>query len=100
MRLPENHIPDCAGALCGESVPTRGKRSTRTGPTTPKAGLRAVAGAGDELARPERLELPTNWFEASYSIQLSYGRNTWITLSQYIPVAGFQLGLPRPRVRD
>jgi hypothetical protein len=27
-----------------------------------------------DLARPERFELPTNWFEASYSIQLSYGR--------------------------
>ncbi len=27
-----------------------------------------------EMARPERFELPTNWFEASYSIQLSYGR--------------------------
>ncbi len=27
-----------------------------------------------KLARPERFELPTNWFEASYSIQLSYGR--------------------------
>jgi hypothetical protein len=26
------------------------------------------------LVRPERFELPTNWFEASYSIQLSYGR--------------------------
>ena len=26
------------------------------------------------LARPERFELPTNWFEANYSIQLSYGR--------------------------
>ncbi len=26
------------------------------------------------LARPERFELPTDWFEASYSIQLSYGR--------------------------
>jgi hypothetical protein len=26
------------------------------------------------LARPERLELPTYWFEASRSIQLSYGR--------------------------
>ena len=26
------------------------------------------------MARPERFELPTNWFEASYSIQLSYGR--------------------------
>jgi hypothetical protein len=26
------------------------------------------------MARPERLELPTNRFEAGYSIQLSYGR--------------------------
>ena len=25
-------------------------------------------------ARPERFELPTTWFEAKYSIQLSYGR--------------------------
>jgi hypothetical protein len=25
------------------------------------------------MADPERFELPTNWFEASYSIQLSYG---------------------------
>ncbi len=25
-------------------------------------------------ARPERFELPTTWFEARYSIQLSYGR--------------------------
>jgi hypothetical protein len=29
---------------------------------------------GEEMVRPERFELPTNWFEASYSIQLSYGR--------------------------
>jgi hypothetical protein len=27
-----------------------------------------------ELARPERLELPTCWFEARRSIRLSYGR--------------------------
>ncbi len=26
------------------------------------------------MARPERFELPTNRFEAGYSIQLSYGR--------------------------
>src|SRR5215469_14627561 len=26
------------------------------------------------MARPERLELPTYWFEASRSIRLSYGR--------------------------
>src|SRR5205085_7411673 len=28
----------------------------------------------DLLARPERFELPTPWFVARYSIQLSYGR--------------------------
>ena len=27
-----------------------------------------------QLARPERFELPTFWFVASHSIQLSYGR--------------------------
>ncbi len=26
------------------------------------------------MVRPERFELPTKWFEATYSIQLSYGR--------------------------
>lgn len=26
------------------------------------------------MARPERFELPTYWFEASRSIRLSYGR--------------------------
>ena len=29
-----------------------------------------------KLARPERFELPTPWFVARYSIQLSYGRVT------------------------
>ena len=28
----------------------------------------------EKVARPERLELPTLWFEARCSIQLSYGR--------------------------
>jgi len=28
----------------------------------------------DLLVRPDGFEPPTNWFEASYSIQLSYGR--------------------------
>ena len=27
-----------------------------------------------EMVRPERFELPTLWFVAKYSIQLSYGR--------------------------
>jgi hypothetical protein len=29
---------------------------------------------GKEVARPERVELPTFWFVAKRSIQLSYGR--------------------------
>ena len=32
----------------------------------------------NNLARPERFELPTTWFEARYSIQLSYGREPHI----------------------
>ena len=28
----------------------------------------------EEVVRPERFELPTLWFVAKYSIQLSYGR--------------------------
>src|SRR6266403_2423665 len=35
------------------------------------------------LARPERLELPTLWFEARCSIQLSYGRAKPLYLSTH-----------------
>jgi hypothetical protein len=35
------------------------------------------------LARPERLELPTYWFEARRSIQLSYGRAPLILAGPY-----------------
>ncbi len=36
------------------------------------------------MARPEGLEPPTTWFEARYSIQLSYRRVMWVpTLAQY-----------------
>ena len=38
---------------------------------------RAPDGALCLLARPERFELPTAWFVARYSIQLSYGRFVW-----------------------
>ncbi len=37
-----------------------------------------------ELARPERFELPTTWFVARYSIQLSYGRNIKLTRRRII----------------
>ena len=36
------------------------------------------------LARPERFELPTTWFEARYSIQLSYGRITVLKLNLFV----------------
>src|SRR5690606_8263622 len=41
-----------------------------------RAGSRhtGTASSKSKLARPERFELPTTWFEARYSIQLSYGR--------------------------
>jgi hypothetical protein len=29
------------------------------------------------VVRPERIELPTSWFVAMHSIQLSYGRIRW-----------------------
>ena len=37
-----------------------------------------------KVARPERFELPTLWFEARRSIQLSYGRTPcpWRDLEQ------------------
>ena len=35
-------------------------------------------GKDKNLARPERFELPTYWFEASCSIRLSYGRTAII----------------------
>ena len=38
------------------------------------------------MARPERFELPTTWFEARYSIRLSYGRVVadWMGGDEYI----------------
>ena len=40
----------------------------------------------DVMVRPERFELPTAWFVARYSIQLSYGR-IYIEFSLLIPTA-------------
>ncbi len=39
-------------------------------PMDGRVGLRVR----EKMVRPERFELPTPWFEAKYSIQLSYGR--------------------------
>ena len=70
-----------------------GLRSERRGTVQVVESARAVAGQGLEgdhrmtktplyergflyMAHPERFELPTKWFEATYSIQLSYGCKT------------------------
>ncbi len=47
---------------------TAGRRAATEVPEAP------VPYAGIEMARPERLELPTSWSVARRSIQLSYGR--------------------------
>ncbi len=48
------------------------KRGLRTPKTTlPFKVLAQFGEQGMEMARPERFELPTTWFEARYSIQLS-----------------------------
>ena len=52
-----------------------------------------------KMARPERFELPTTWFVARYSIQLSYGRAEPRSISQgsalgSIPATGSLPPLP------
>ena len=49
-----------------------GFRTART--ALPFSVIGHLKGGDSEMARPERFELPTKWFEATYSIQLSYGR--------------------------
>ena len=60
-----------------------------------------------EVVRPDRFELPTNWFEASCSIQLSYRRTVLLyytdlpitmleecfTLQHNLPMATAQIHL-------
>ena len=46
------------------------------------------------MARPERLELPTTWFEARDSIQLSYGRgDTFESLPEAPAQTGVAVGV-------
>jgi hypothetical protein len=42
-----------------------------------------------ELARPERFELPTFWFVARHSIQLSYGRVVVLSIGKRPECKGF-----------
>jgi hypothetical protein len=62
--------PDgCSAELPRRCAPVR-VRTSRAGETTKGAQGPLL----HSLARPERFELPTPWFVAMYSIQLSYGR--------------------------
>jgi hypothetical protein len=47
------------------------------------------------LARPERFELPTAWFVARYSIQLSYGRNVWFRAPRRAPTKAIRAPVAR-----
>jgi hypothetical protein len=59
----------------GEFLPLpEGVTPTCTWDRGPVVGPQKLLGPKCKLARPERFELPTTWFEARYSIQLSYGR--------------------------
>ena len=46
------------------------------------------------MVRPERFELPTLWFEAKCSIQLSYGRTP---RNEYLPPIHLTASIPAPR---
>jgi hypothetical protein len=46
------------------------------------------------MVRPERFELPTPWFEAKCSIQLSYGRMSTILSLQSFPAEDSSRLLP------
>ncbi len=41
------------------------------------------------MVRPERVELPTYWFVASRSIQLSYGRTPLVSSETIDRISGF-----------
>ena len=44
------------------------------------------------MVRPERFELPTLWFVAKYSIQLSYGRTQVVSTKTILRLSGFSTG--------
>ena len=51
------------------------------------------------MVRPERFELPTYWFVASRSIQLSYGRALLVSSETIVRISGF-IGLRNFHPRD
>ena len=48
------------------------------------------------MVRPDRVELPTFWFVARRSIQLSYGRTRWMANSSNVPSPGPLCNPARP----
>src|SRR5690606_24760016 len=61
-------------AFAGRLVYTRNEGLKTTDVTLPFKVLEGFRGGKSKMARPERFELPTSWFVAMRSIQLSYGR--------------------------
>ena len=66
---PAGSLRSCKSAP-GAFVEPRGSHPTRVRFTNKKP---PPCGEGFYLAHPEGFEPPTKWFEATYSIQLSYG---------------------------
>jgi hypothetical protein len=50
----------------------------------------------DFMVRPDRVELPTFWFVARRSIQLSYGRTRWRANSFNVPSRAALCNHPKP----
>jgi hypothetical protein len=87
LMIPPNWDDRSNPLLCHTAARLGAKcKGTPTSPISGKAGRAAARGEQRlrslhreriqraRMARPERLELPTYWFVASRSIQLSYGR--------------------------
>ena len=68
--------PGCAG-LSNRCMKLSGVRISAVRPSMRKGPARGPFCI--DMARPERFELPTAWFVARYSIQLSYGRGSLTT---------------------
>ena len=63
-------------AFAGRLAYTRNEGFKTPDVSLPFKVLKDFRGGKNEMARPERFELPTSWFVAMRSIQLSYGRST------------------------
>jgi hypothetical protein len=62
--MPENDVPVCGCVICRLGFRASNKKASEV----------ALLALLFLMVRPERFELPTAWFVARYSIQLSYGR--------------------------